>query len=188
MPTQSARRPCLLELAPHEQHLTLMFLEKTVCSTSELDDAVDAWLAQTAEVVKVLKSASPFFLKSALDSLSEFQQRRRVGATSHLPHILAYVIENIDDVERVMQLYATALQMSINGGVVSPIQRLLCSKWRPKLVEPLRIWQENIVDIAKDSEPWVCARVRATSAAISRLIGPRDERGAISGEATPAGQ
>lgn len=63
--------------------------------------------------------------------------------------------------------------MSINGGIVSPIQRLAASKWSPEFLPFLREWRNLLLTVAKQSEPWIAARIRATSTAISRLVGPR---------------
>ena len=142
-------------------------------STYGFDDAVSGWLTQTSQVVEDLQQVPYPLLETILEALAEFQQHRRAEWAIRLPHILAYVIEHSDNAERVRLLHIHAILMSINSGIVSPIRRISSSKWRSELLAPLASWRENIARIAEFSEPWVAARVRALSASISRIIGPR---------------
>lgn len=170
----------LRDLPPHEQHLTLMFLKDAVFSTQKMDDVISPWLSETREFVEDLRALPEPLLVATLETLAEFQLRHRPEWGTRLPHIIAYAIEGSDEEQWADRLFPFTLLTSINGGIVSPIQRVLSSKWRSKLIEPLRNWRESMVEVSKYSEPWVRARTRATSAAISRLIGPRSHQMPIS--------
>lgn len=165
----------LRQLPKHEQHLTAMFLRETVYSTRNLDDAVSAWLAQTSQVAEDLLYLPDSLLEPMLGALVEFQQRYHAEWPTRLPHLLAYAVEQTDDEQRAKLLYMFVLVMSINGGIVSPIQRVASSKWRSDFLGSLGDWRGMLVEVARHSEPWLGARVRATSATISRLIGPRNQ-------------
>ncbi len=161
------------EDSPIEQTLTMLFLKDATFSDAEFDGAIASWLEKTNEASQALQHLEPSVLEHLLELLSEFHQRQHAEWCVRLPHILAYAIEQSDDELRVKQMFLSALFMSINGGIVSPIERVLASKWRSDMVELLRTWREHVVTVATHSDPWVAGRIRATSAAISRLIGPR---------------
>ena len=171
----------LRELPAYEQRLTVLFLREAVSSTYKFDDAIVGWLTQTDQVVDDLRCVQESVLEVMLEALAEFQQHLRAEWVSRLPHVLACAIERSDSAERVRLLHVHAMFMSINGGIASPIQRIASSKRRSDLLTPLAVWRENIVEVARRSEPWVVARVRAISAAISRIIGPRNRNISASG-------
>jgi hypothetical protein len=163
----------LAELDADEQHLIMLFLRAAIFSTSRFDDVISEWLGRTADLVEALRRGPESVLELLVEGLAELQQRPRVDWPIRLPHFLAYGSEQTEERNRFEILHIHTLLMSINGGIVSPIQRMMCSKWQSESLARLRVWRENIIEVAKHSEPWVAARVRATSAAISRLIGPR---------------
>lgn len=158
---------------PTEQRLTMLFLKDAVFSGAEFDEALSTWLDQTPGLAQDLQQLEPQVLDPLLELLSEFHQRRQADWAIRLPHILSCAIEQSDDEARVKRLFLSILFMSVNAGIGSPIQRVLSSKWRPHLVGVLQTWRENSAILAQLSEPWVAGRIRATSAVVSRLIGPR---------------
>ncbi|MBU4273313.1 MAG: hypothetical protein KKA28_15755 [Planctomycetes bacterium] len=168
----------LVELPEDEQRLTLLFLNEAICSTHKYDGVIAAWLAQTERVVDAVQQLSGLSFVQALDFIAEFHQRQRTEWTTQLPHVLAYILEKTNDAERAQLLIGHIVLMSINGGIVSPIQRIAASKWRAEVAKLLPNWRDSIVELGRHSEPWVCARVRATSSAISRLFGPRHQQAA----------
>lgn len=173
VPELQSRLERLPELPAHEQRLTVLHLREAVYSSYKCDDAVAGWLTQINEVAGNLQRAPETMLDTVLEALTEFHQHRQAEWATRLPQMLAYAVEHCDNADRVKLLHIHAVLMSINAGIVSPIQRIAASKWRAELRTPLAAWRENMVAVGKQSEPWVAARVRATSACISRLIGPR---------------
>jgi predicted Zn-dependent protease len=168
-----ARLDRVLELPGNEQHLTILVLKDVLHATAKCDSIVDAWLNQTKLVVDFLCTGAEFAVEPLLDVLSEFQQHPMTTWPSRLPHLLAYAIEQTDDLARATFLSTSLLQMSINGGVLSPISRIVASNkwqdWRPAIAA----WRDDLAEVAKYSQPWTAARIRAVSATISRIIGPR---------------
>ena len=110
----------------------------------------------------------------------EFHLRPNETSLVRVPHLLSYAMEQCDDLERVERLNVYTIQMSINAGIASPIVRVLTSKWRSALSSHIALWRDNLLEVAMASEPWVGARVRAASAAISRIIGPSKREAAAS--------
>ena len=163
----------LLELPTYEQRLTLFFLREAVFSTYKFDDLVAKWLTQTDQAVDELQRLPESLSEIAVDALAEFQQRPSMEWAIRLPHLLAFVIERTDNSDCFNTLWTHAVLMSINVGIVSPIQRIVSSHWRTDVLNSLGVWRDNLTDVGKHSEPWVASRIRATSATILRLIGPR---------------
>jgi hypothetical protein len=149
-------------------------LRASVFSTNRFDEVISDWLNRTADVVKAIQRLPEGSLEPFIEALAEFQQRPRADLPIQLPHILAYAAEQTEDPARFAFLHVHVILMSINVGIAGPLQRIITSKWRTESLKRLKIWRENIVFAARFSEPWVAARVRATSAVISRLIGPRE--------------
>jgi predicted Zn-dependent protease len=173
-PTElQARLDRLLELPGNEQHLTLVVLKAVLHATAKCDSIVDAWLNQTKLVVDFLCTGAEFAVGLLLEVLSEFQQRPMTTWPSRLPHLLAYAIEQTDDLARASFLSTSLLQMSTNGGVLSPILRVVASNKLQDWRSAIGAWRDDLAEVAKYSEPWVAARIRAVSATISRILGPR---------------
>jgi hypothetical protein len=163
----------LSALPEEEQRLTLLFASEAVSSTFKYDDVIIAWLTQTDGIVNAIQQLSGLSLVQLLDLIMEFHQRQRPEWLVQIPHILAYVLEKTTDLERAQLIIGHILEMSINAGIASPIQRISVSKWRAEVAKLLPHWRDSLVDIGRVSEPWVRARIRAMSATVSRLVGPR---------------
>jgi hypothetical protein len=142
-------------------------------ASAKYDSIIEGWLNQRDQVIAILKDGPDYLLEPLLEMLAEFQQHPMTPWVIRLPHLLAYVIEEAHAPSRVAVLSTAVLQMSVNGGVASPILRLASSNKWPGWSEALATWHENLAEVAKYSEPWIAARIRAVSATISRLIGPR---------------
>lgn len=164
----------LTELEPDVRYFGLQLLKEAIFSTSTFDSVIETWLADGAEVVRVLQELDEKDSLLLFEILTEFHQRRSSDWAARLPHLLAWGIEQTDDVQRALLLFGGVLQMSINSGVTSPMQRAVASKHREKLIEMLLSWRENLVFIAPRSEPWVAGRIRGMCATISRVAGPRE--------------
>jgi hypothetical protein len=156
-----------------EQWLVLLFLKQAVFCTVDYDDAVSEWLSDVDGLLELLQKLPGKCLEPLLEALLEFQLRGRSELPSRLPHVFAFAIENAAERERVPLLFRCTICASVNVGIVSPIQRLLSSKWRAELMSAAETWHERLHELVPYSEPWVRARIRATAAAISRSIGPR---------------
>jgi len=163
----------LLELSETEQLLFISYLRTVMLSTKAFDDVASTWIVQTTTVVEVLRKAPEKALIALVAVLQEVQQRQRADVAARIPQMFAYAVESLDDKDRAEYLWGEVCLLSINCGIVSPIQRLAVSKWSTEFLSLLRTWRDGLLDVAKDSEPWIGGRVRSTSAAISRLIGPR---------------
>lgn len=153
--------------------LTMQLLKDVVFSNANFDDSIGSWLEPMNEASQNFLQLEPSSLEPLLELLPEFHQRKLSDWGIRLPHILAHAIEQSDDEIRVERLFQSVLFMSINAGIVSPIQRLLVSKWRSKSLDLLQMWRDSAVNLARYSDPWVAGRIRGTSSAVSRLIGPR---------------
>src|SRR5258708_17271526 len=160
-------------IAPHLQHLVILALKDAVYSTAKYDAVIAQWLSDTTFVVGMLLESPEYLLEPFLEMLAEFQQHYVENWPIRLPHVLAFAIEKSDNPDRVKTLSSHLLLMSHNCGVGSPIQRLVHGKKWPEWHEAVATWRDNLVMVGVHSEPWVTARVRGTSAVISKLIGPR---------------
>jgi hypothetical protein len=163
----------ILELPEHERFLVILFLTDAASFTTEYDEVISAWLSHNEIVVRVLREISREQLEPLCKSLAEFHQRQHAEWIIRLPHLFAFALEGVEGDDRARLLIASVLLMSINAGIASPIQRIESSKWRLEVHKILEMWRETIKSLSHLSEPWVRARVRATSAVISRLIGPQ---------------
>lgn len=163
----------LLQLDLGMQHFTLANLRDAVCSTDTFDKNVGEWLERGVEVVEVLNSVAIRELQLVHELMAEYQQRHSEEWASRLPHLIAWAIEKSTDKQRAGELFASLLLMSINGGAMSPIQRAMTSPHRQVFLPILINWRQNLLDVARVSEPWVAGRIRAMCATISRIVGPR---------------
>jgi hypothetical protein len=163
----------IMQLSDEQQFLLLLFATSAVYSTGKYDQIVGSWLEMTDSIVSAVQGLPVSQMSTVLELFVEFQQRNWRELPTRLPHILAYAVEQMEDPERVEAILPYIILLSVNVGIVSPLQRLVTSKWQGAAIECLQRWRDNMTDIARVSEPWIAARVRATAAAISRLIGPR---------------
>jgi hypothetical protein len=161
------------ELVGHGQFLAANAIKDVVFSSNRYDEVLSQWLDQSSNVVNVLAGGDTGMLEPLLDGIAEFQQRYIGNWPTRIPQLIAFALEQCSDAERAGVLGERVLQMSINTGIVSPIQRMASSgswaDWRVALT----MWRENLLEVGRHSEPWVAARVRAVSAAVSKLVGPR---------------
>ncbi len=160
------------QLPPHVQHLLALALKDLVNSTTAYDETFAKWLEQTDDVVEFLASASEIVVDPLLEACAEFQQHQIANWSIRLPHLLTYAIEGLSDPERVRLLAMRVLQMSVNAGAGSAVQRLAESGRWTEWVSAVSTWRANMQEMAPHSEPWVAGRVRSISATVSRLIGP----------------
>ncbi len=159
----------LEECDPEEDFLTLMILRDVLYSTSEADEVISGWLNRPEVFKRTLFRISKPCLNLLGDSLIEFQLRQPSETASRLQHMFAYSIEEAEEQERASYLFACLLQLSISGGVVSPIQRAMKSKWGHSFSDSLNVWRGNLVQLSMHCEPWVRGRIRSTCATISRI-------------------
>jgi len=162
----------LFELSEISRQLTLLVLHETLSSGNDADNAMASLLESTDSVVRILHELPEDLLRTFLEALAEFQLRPSPEWPVRIPHLIVYAMESTADEERMRLLYPHVMQMSICTGLASPIQRLLRSKWQLALSKATMTWRANLLEVAKASEPWVAARVRATSSVISRILGP----------------
>lgn len=161
-----------LALPPDDQYLLVLALRDAVLTTTTFDFTLEKWLEQTVDIVAILTEGSEELVRILLDVLAEFQQHQVGNWPIRLPHLLAYVIEGVDDPVRIRLLARHVLQLSANAGIGSAILRLASSgKWSKWPIE-MESWRQNLQAMAIDSEPWLAGRVRLISTTISRLIGP----------------
>lgn len=165
----------LPELSPREQQMLLFALKEAVFASQQSDVAILEWLEHTEEAVGLMLELSEDLLSCLLETLLELQQRQSAEWIVRIPHILAYAIEQSGNESRARLFYLAILLLSHNAGIVSPIQRVASSKWSVSFLAELRRWRETLAALKYSSEPWVVARIRASSAAVSRLIGPRKD-------------
>ena len=149
----------------------LAFKDRVFCSDIN-DHSISQWLQDGVKVSDDLKGIELQSLSLLLDSLAEFYQRNQRDWGIRLPHVLAYSIEGCDDFSRVETMFFGMLFMCVNGGITSPIERVMTGKWRNQLVEPLNLWRVNSRIVLPDIASWASGRIRATNAVITRLIGP----------------
>ncbi|MEM8669348.1 MAG: hypothetical protein AAGG48_17625 [Planctomycetota bacterium] len=159
----------------HERPFVYQLLKDAVFCAQDHDRHIDEWLQDGVRASKTLQELDISDLGLLLDALAEFYQRNQPEWGIRLPHILADAIENSSDAERVEPMFFSVLFMSVNGGIVSPIERVISSKWKPQFVEMLNIWRINAKAISCDLDSWVMGRLRATNVTITRLIGPAFE-------------
>jgi hypothetical protein len=163
----------LAERPPHEQLLTLLFFSSAVSSSRKYDSVVSHWVERHQNIVEAVQKIPTGLLDNLLSLFAEFQIYQWANAPTAIPHMLTYVLENENDDDRARKLFGYILSMSVNTGIVSPIQRAYASKWRNILRDELEAWRHSLFVVGRISEPWVAARVRATCSAVSRLLGPR---------------
>lgn len=167
----------VVNVTPLEQLLTMLYLKDAAFSSSETEPAIISWIEGADGFVHCLQNLPTNVVEHLLEMLADFQNRQSPDLMVRIPHLIAHAIDSVVDEERAKRLFLSVFFMSISGGVVSPLQRALATKWRSTLMEVARISRENAVHITQFAEPWVSGRIRATSVAISRLIGPRYSQG-----------
>lgn len=85
-----------------------------------------------------------------------------------LPHIYAQAAEELgSDTQKAELLFALAVFSSMHSHSVSAVERLLRGRYRSRFMEYGRLWKNILAQSSKTSPPWVSARIRALSAAIS---------------------
>jgi hypothetical protein len=157
-----------------DQLLLLLVLKWGVFCDTRYDDSLVEWLSQTDTAVKCLCELPDACIMHLLEILLEFQQRHRGDWSSRLPHLLALATDEAGNEIRVRLLCAYVIVLSLNTGIVSPIQRVMASRQRAVCGEVITSWRDGMAEVATVSEPWIAARVRSISASISRLVGPID--------------
>ena len=157
-----------------EQLLTMLVLKGSICSSDDAESAFRMWIEEQDGFIECLKNLPSQVVEHLLEALADFYVRQDANLTVRIPHLLVRAIESLEDEDRAKRLFLSVFFMSFSGGIVSPIQRALNSKWRSALVEVAKTSREKAVHVKIFAEPWVSGRIRSTSAAISRLIGPRE--------------
>jgi hypothetical protein len=102
--------------------------------------------------------------------LSFARSLRRGGSKwlAGLPHIYAQAAEElVADTEKAKFLFALTVFSSIHTHTVSAIERLLRGRNRSQFIEHGRWWKNVLAQSSRTAPPWVSARIRALSAAIS---------------------
>ncbi len=88
-----------------------------------------------------------------------------------LPHLYAHACEDMHgDAERMELLFIFTVISCIHSYSASALERLLSGDKRPELLELGRQWRGQLINSSRTGSPWVVARIRAVTAAISASL------------------
>jgi hypothetical protein len=88
-----------------------------------------------------------------------------------LPHLYAHACEEIEgDAERTELLFVLTVLSCTHSYSVSALERLLSGRRRPQLLRLGREWRTQLLNSTRGESPWVIAKARAVTAAISAAL------------------
>jgi hypothetical protein len=86
---------------------------------------------------------------------------------STLPHLYAETCEYLKEGKRIELLFAFVVLSCLHSYSVSALVKLLLGSKRSAMLDLGRQWKARLLDASRDSPPWITARMRAITAAIS---------------------
>ena len=141
-------------------------------SSSAFDSCICEWLESPLRFSKDIESLPTHMVNVVLVILREFQHHIHEDSLDKVPSVIAVCLESTTNEERAELYIISLLFLSCSASLMSPIQRAYHSKWKSNFVRLAKNWRENVLELSRSCEPWVRARIRTASVAISRLIGP----------------
>jgi hypothetical protein len=99
-------------------------------------------------------------LGNLVSFLTDWQLQHDEEWLLRVPHIFAFECENASEQERrELLLFATAVS-SMAADIASPVMRLIVGSKHAEIAGQFETWRKTTRDIARESEPWLAARVR----------------------------
>jgi len=120
---------------------------------------------------ETFRKLTPVALEMLFVAFSSSLHRGGDKWIASLPHLYAHACEDIcGDVERMELLFTFTVISCIHSYSVSALERLLSGDRRSDLLEFGRRWRAQLLNSSRASSPWVVARIRALTAAISASL------------------
>lgn len=99
-------------------------------------------------------------LGNLVSFLTDWQLQHDEEWLLRVPHIFAFECENASEQERrELLLFATAVS-SMAADLASPVVRLIVGSKHTEIGSQFETWRKTTRDLARESEPWLAARVR----------------------------
>ncbi|WP_145370867.1 hypothetical protein [Maioricimonas rarisocia] len=109
-------------------------------------------------------------LDKLISFLMDWQLQQDEEWLVRLPQLLAFECECADEPERRdLLLFATTVS-AMAADVASPVARLLVGPKRSEIARQFDGWRQTTREVARDSEPWLAARVRAFLGTIENIL------------------
>lgn len=102
--------------------------------------------------------------------LTDWQLQQDEEWLTRLPQLFAFECENAKEAERRELLFSATAFGAMAADVASPIVRLLVGPKRTELTGLFNKWRQTTREIARDSEPWLAARIRGFLGTVENLI------------------
>lgn len=120
---------------------------------------------------ETFQKLTPIALETLFVSFSLSLHRGGEKWVASLPHLYAHACENLrGNTERTELLFIFTVISCIHSYSVSALERLLTGERRPELLELGRQWKAQLLNSSRAASPWVAARIRALTAAISASL------------------
>lgn len=168
------------------------FLEKLE-KASDLDDAEQLILANSARLLAyqeifpideawerladsqwrngLFQRLTPLALEMLFLALAYSVNRASERRVAELPHLFAHSCEaSGEDKNRADQLFMYTIVSCIHTYSVSALERLLAGKNRTSVLQSAREWRSQLLQASRLSPPWIAARLRALTAAMSAAL------------------
>lgn len=120
---------------------------------------------------ETFRKLTPVALELLFVAFSSSLHRGGDKWAASLPHLYAHACEDVrGDAERTELLFIFTVISCIHSYSVSATERLLTGEMRPELLELGRRWRAQLLNSSRAASPWVVARIRAVTAAISASL------------------
>lgn len=135
-----------------------------------VDSPVRDLLNDTDWRQKVFQELQLDALEKLILFLTEWQLQQDEDWLIRLPQLFAIECDNAKEPERRRLLFAATSYSAMAADVASPIVRLLVGPKRTELTGLFDDWRQTTREIARESEPWLAARIRGFLGTIENLI------------------
>jgi hypothetical protein len=109
-------------------------------------------------------------LDTLISYLTDWQLQQDEEWLVRLPQFLAFECENAIEPERRELLFFGTVVSAMAADVASPIVRLLVGPKRVDFANSFDHWRQTTRELARDSEPWLAARVRGFLGTVENVI------------------
>ena len=109
-------------------------------------------------------------LDKLISFLTDWQLQQDEEWLVRLPQLFAFECENSNEPERRDLLLSATTVSAMAADVASPVVRLLVGPKRTEIASQFDEWRQTTREIARDSEPWLAARIRGFLGTVENMI------------------
>lgn len=99
-------------------------------------------------------------LGNLVSFLTDWQLQHDEEWLLRVPQILAFECENANEQDRRELLLFATIVSAMAADIASPVVRLLVGSKQAEIASQFETWRKTTRDVARESEPWLAARVR----------------------------